>query len=206
MNLARLQDRLSRGMGLAAEKYGSLFTVYRPSGVNDPISDANRIIQIYAALQAVKTGSDIGHAAPFWSGIFDTLYTHQGDYLVSDSQTFFIQSLPPQRSAQCVLTNRIVTIVRPGVADQGQYSGLYASPGEIVLSNWPAGLFASGGRVASSNGMDRAVGDWTMLLPSLPVMLRASDVISDDAGSTYVAGAAEATSSGWRVLLRQVGQ
>jgi hypothetical protein len=207
MNARKLQDLIAKGAGASARKLGSPYTVYRPKGANQPTRPQNRVIDVCAAFSAegsgLPQGPDYGQA--LWWGNFDASYTQAGDYLVGSYATYFIARQWPSLPIQCVLTNRVVTIVRPLPAQQGNYSGFFASPGELVISNWPASLLASGSHSVGLRPGETRLASWDLLLPGLPVDLMVADVVSDDIGGHYVVGSAEQSSLGWRLLVRQLG-
>jgi len=207
MDAQALQDRIAKGMAVVGRKLGLPYVVYRPKGANQPTQPYNRVIELNAAFSAegggMPHGPDFGKA--LWWGSFDCGYTQSGDYLVGAVATYFIARQWPGLPVQCVLTNRVVTIVRPLPAMQGTYSGFFASSGQLLISEWPASLLESGGHGGAVRATQTHLGVWDLLLPGLPVGLAASDVVTDDLGANYVVGAAEQSSLGWRVVVRQLG-
>jgi hypothetical protein len=207
MDAQTLQDLIAKGMGVAGRKLGALYAVYRPKGVTEPTQPQNRRIDLFAAFSAEGGGTPRGpdYGIALWWGIFDAGYTQSGDYLVGANATYFIARQWPGLPVQCVLTNRTVTIVRPLPAAQGSYSGFFASPGELVIAGWPASLLETGGHSVGLRPTETRLGSWELLLPILPVDLAVADVVTDDLGANYVIGAAEQSSLGWRLLVRQLG-
>jgi hypothetical protein len=207
MNAQILQDLIAKGMGVAGRRLGSPYIVYRPKGVSQPTQPQNRLIEICATFSAEGSGQPRGPAYgdPIWWGAFDAGYTQSGDYLVGPMATYFVARQWPGLPVQCVLTNRVVTIVRPLAAAQGTYSGFFASPGQLVISEWPASLLESDRHSVGLRSAENRLGSWELLLPALPVALSVADVVTDDLGSNYVVGAAEQSSLGWRLLVRQLG-
>jgi len=207
MDAQRLQNLIAKGLGAAGRKLGAPYWVYRPKGVLQPTRTQNRMIQISAAFFAEGGGAPHGpeYGEALWWGSFDAAYTQAGDYLVGAQATYFVARQWPGLPIQCVLTNRVVTIVRPLPAQQGRYSGLFSSQGELVISGWPASLLASGSHSVGLKPTDTRLGSWSLLLPGLPVDIQVADVVTDDLGGNYVVGSAEQSSLGWRVLVRQLG-
>ncbi len=205
MDARALQDRISKGMGVAARRAGCLFGLYRPAGVVQPVSPGNRIMD----LPAVFVPNGRRHAAAYgqslWTGTFDNSYTQPGDYLTNASETYFVASQLPGLDVQCVLTNRIVSMVRPMPAMQGGYSGFFSTPGDVVITAWPACLLENGGDAGGGRVGETRFGGWTLLLPPLPAPPQTGDVVSDDLGGAYVVGSAEQSVLGWRLAVRQVG-
>jgi hypothetical protein len=207
MDAQKLQNLIAKGLGAAGRKLGAPYGVYRPKGVLQPTRSHNRVIEICAAFSAEGEGPPHGpdYGEALWWGSFDAAYTQAGDYLVGPQATYFVARQWPGLPIQCVLTNRVVTIVRPLPAQQGSYSGLFSSPGELVISGWPASLLASGSHSVALKPAETRLGSWNLLLPVLPVNLQVADVVTDDLGGNYVVGSAEQSSLGWRVLVRQLG-
>jgi len=201
-----LDNLIAKGMGVAARKLGRPFNVFRPDGAMQPLAPQNRVIKLFAVFQAeggAPHAPDYGEA--LWQGIFDSVYTQAADYLVGPRETYFVAAQKPLLPVQCVLTNRVVTVVRPAPAAQGGYSGLYATSGERVIMGWPCSLLEAGGRGAGAALTETRFGNWVMLLPALPVPIEVADVVSDERGSTYVVSIAEQSTLGWRLLVRQIG-
>ncbi len=205
MDASTLQDRISKGMGAAARRAGSLFSLYRPPGIVQPVSAGNRILDLPALFAPFGKRPGAAYGQSLWSGTFDSSYTQPGDYLASASATYFIASQLPGLDVQCVLTNRVVSIVRPTPAMQGGYSGFFSTPGEVVITAWPACLLESGGHAEGGRVGETVFGGWTLLLPTLPTRPQTADVVSDDIGGAYVVGSAEQSVLGWRLTVRQVG-
>ena len=205
MDIVALQDRIARGMSVAARKLGSVCIVYRPRSINRPIDDGNQIIKLFAAF---KPGGSVGfgsaHFQPLWRGVFDASHTRPGDYIVGVDGVYFVAMQQSAGLVQCVLTNRKITIVRPSLSSQGGYSGLYASDGQAVIVGWPVALFEDGSNPRSVKAGTSSLGGWTALLPLLPAAPQLADVMTDDAGGTYIITAAEQSSIGWRLLARQI--
>ena len=206
MDAGALQDKISKGLGVAARKCGTPYTVYRPSGPLQPVNPRGRVIELSAYFTpgdgGLNRGASYGQAV--WQGVFDASYTQPGDYLVGDRDTYFVAVQTPGAPVQCVLVNRVVTLVRPTAAMQGGYSGFFATPGEPLVILWPGSLLEAGGHGGSRIGETR-FGGWTLLLPRLPATPQTADVVSDDLGNAFTVGSAEETIFGWRLLLRQVG-
>jgi hypothetical protein len=201
-----LQDKISRGMGLAARKLGTPFIVYRPKCAANPLSSRNRVIKLYASFNAederFRTVSGFGR--PVWWGVFDASYTQPGDYLVGASGTYFICAQRPLLPVQCVATNRVVQILRAAAPVSGGYSGFSAATAVPVISGFPASLLEAGTRSGETDVRAEKLGGWTLLLPVLPAPPEAGDVVIDDHSQNYVVGAAEQSALGWRLLVRQI--
>jgi hypothetical protein len=206
MDGQKLQALMMKGLAAAGRLLGTPYVVYRPKGPNQPTNPRNRLIVLKAAFAAQGTGTPVApnYGQPLWQGKFDARYTRAGDYLVGESGVFFVARQWLGLQVQCILTNRTVTIVRPTAAVQGNYSGFFASPGERVIIGWPASVLESGSHSTSGKPSETKLGNWEILLPVLPVSLHVADVVEDDLGATYVIGAAEESSLGWRLFVRQL--
>ncbi len=206
MDGQKLQSLMAKGLAASGRMLGAPYVVYRPNGVSRPTRAQNRIVVLNAAFAAEGGGTPRApdYGQPLWQGSFDSSLTQAGDYLVGTRTSFFVAQQWPGLPVQCVLTNRIVTIVRPLPAVQGNYSGFFASPGETVILAWPASLLEAGGHAADLRQGETRLGSWQLLLPVLPVSPQVADVVTDDLGATYVIGAAEQSTLGWRLLVRQL--
>jgi len=204
MNAARLQDRIGRGMGVAARNSGAPVSVYRPKTTVRPIVSQNRIVDLCALFLPSGAGGSVGYGMPLWRGVYDTAYTKAGDYLVGDDATFFIASQKPGLPAQCVITNRVVSIVRPAASVSGGYSGFYSVSATPILTEWCASLLEAGGRSASASFEGTRLGGWTVLLPPYSFGIQAGDLINDDTNGAYVVGAVEEGTLGWRLTALRV--
>ena len=205
MDASALQDRISKGMGAAARHAGADFSVFRPAGIVAPISPGNRIIDLPAIFTPGSGRAGPQYGQSLWTGTYDSSYTQAGDYLAGLSDIYFVASQLPGLDVQCVLTNRVVSIVRPLPAMQGGYSGFFSTPGAVVITQWPGCLLESGGHPDGGRVGETRFGGWTLYLPLLPAAPQIADVISDDLGGAYVVGSAEQSVLGWRLLVRQVG-
>ena len=206
MDGRKLQALMMKGQAASGRMLGTPYVVYRPKGAAQPINPRNRRFTLSAAFAAEGNGLPAApnYGQPLWQGKFDPTYTQAGDYLVGESGSFFIAQQWPAMPVQCVLTNRVVTIVRPTAAAQGNYSGFCASPGERVILGWPANVLENGAHSTGGRPAETRLGNWVILLPALPVAPHVADVVEDDLGATYVIGAAEQSSLGWRLFVRQL--
>jgi hypothetical protein len=200
-----LQDRVSRGMGVAARRVGIPYVVSRPCGATSPLAARNRVIKLCAAFEPGNSrGRAIsGYGGLLWLGIFDNSYTQAGDYLANCDTVYFVAAQLPLVPVQCVLTNRVIDILRPTSPVDGAYSGMVAETAEIVLAAWPACIQALH---AGTKGAppDSRFGSWTVLLPRLPADPQVADTVTDDVGRTFAVAAAEETELGWRLIVRQI--
>lgn len=202
-----LQDRIQRGLGVAARRIGSIHEVMRPQGVGPPLARANRVLRLHASFNAedptYRKPQRYGRA--LWWGVFDSAQTRSGDYLVGPDATYFVAAQQPLLPIQCVRTNRVVTVWRPlgaGGAGASGYGGVRELAGERLIERWPASILAGGGGGAGTLPGQAGAGSWVVLLPRLPVALRPADLLRDETDQGYLVEAAEESDLGWRVMAR----
>ena len=204
----RLQDLISRGLGVAARQIGTDYDAYRATSPSYPLARTNRYLRLPAAFSnettSFKRAVAFGQAA--WSGIFDTGYTQVGDYLQGQGGTFFIAAQPNLLPTLCILTNRTLSVFRPTIpleVGPTTYSGVTRTTLLPVLTEWPASVL--GGRVGAPGELPGDVGTplWTILLPCTTVQLMATDLVRDDVGLSYAIASAELTQLGWRITAKQ---
>jgi hypothetical protein len=211
MDPAHLQDRIHWGLNAAARAIGIETDVFRPSGVSEPLDPRNRFLRLRAAFTAQdgRFAQPSGYGDTLWHGVFDAAYTKPGDYLVQQQVTWFVASQQRLLPVLCVQTNRIVTFWRPAApANTGvnNYGGVAAETNTPLLMDWPASLrgASGGGRPDSDLPSDSSIPYWTVLLPAFPgILLRPSDLMTDDLGRNAVVTAAELTDLGWRIAAKQ---
>jgi hypothetical protein len=207
----RLQDRISRGLGVAARKIGVRTDAFRPAGTANPLAPANRFLRLQAAFSAMdgQFSKPSAYGAALWQGVFDSAYTKPGDYLVQDMGTWFVAAQQHLLPALCVRTNRTVSFSRaaaPASSGVNAYGGLTTSTTTQLVTGWPANVLgvAGGGRPEAGLPTDGAIPYWTVLLPApTGVLLRPADIMTDDLGRTATVAAAELTDLGWRLTVKQ---
>ena len=131
MDAETLSDRVSRGMGVAARVFGTLYDAYRPRGASDPLRPELRFLRLPAAFDGGNPGyrRPTGYEAA-QRGIFDSAYLQVGDLLRGARGVLFVALLPPLDRPLCVLTNAVVRASREaGPAEVGlaEYGGVVAS-------------------------------------------------------------------------------
>lgn len=206
MDAMTLQDRISRGLGVAARRIGSPHEVFRPSGPLAPLTRDKRLVRLHASFSAEDARFDkpAAYGRAVWWGVFDAAYTQPGDYLVGAHGTFFVAAQQPLLPVLCVQANRTVSVGRPGAPSGGVggYGGVQPAATAPLLLGWPASVLGVAAGTAGVLPGDGGLGTVTVLLPSLPVALRTGDLIEDDLGRTLVAGLVEETALGWRLVAR----
>ena len=222
MDGPRLQDLISRGMGMAARQAGVVCDAYRPCDGFNPLAPTNRYLQLTAAFNAEDPGFRRANAygRPVWYGVFDSAYTRPGDYLAERDGTrvWFIARQPWLLPVVCVLTNRVVSFARPAapmLPGINSYGGVLRANLVPLLVDWPASLLAggTGEREPAELPSDVRLGGYSVLVPAGPRLtaacdgasqttLRADDLMTDDLGRNYVVSSAELSEMGWRLLVK----
>lgn len=209
-----IQARVYAGYAKAAKVIGLPFSMYRPTAANAPLS--NLVGTLKAAMDSTpnykfKKPNEYGDAT--WYALIDDATAQAGDYLVNASGTYFIagkQFLLPVIVVEC---NRSLKITRQqaqtGVGAVG-YGGNVPSQEVDVLgvanAFWPASILLGG---KSQQGVDLPAGvknvGWRILLPpSVPITIKAGDIVTDDLGRRYAIDGAELTDLGWRINAQEV--
>ncbi|MBV8524328.1 MAG: hypothetical protein JOY71_19735 [Acetobacteraceae bacterium] len=206
-----IQDKISRGLGVAARKIGAPAHAYRPRGVNNPIAPANRFLRLQAAFSAPdgQFAKPSSYGNPLWHGVFDSAYTKPGDYILQNGSVWFIAAQQSLLPVLCVQTNRVISIARPAAPNAtgvNGYGGVRLTEANPLIADWPASVLGlgSGGQPTAGLPADSTVALWTVLLPAVHgVTLREADLLRDDLGRTAIISAAELSDLGWRLTVKQ---
>lgn len=216
MDSATLQNRIYKGYAKAAQRIGPTYTLYRPSTSTNPIVPGNVIATLPASFNAedmtYKKPNKYGH--PVWYCLVDGTQTRPGDYLVNGNTTYFIAAMQLTLPIIAVDCNRRVRIGRmppKNIPGDAGYSGVVESQETDVLgtsgtggsfvSGWPASILM-GGRSDKDSVLPSGVkssGVVILLPPSVPIVIKESDMIQDDLGREYAIYTAEQTDLGWRI-------
>ena len=203
MDAVRLRDIISRGMGNAARVIGSDYDVFRTRSPRDPLSSGNRIMRLPVILDNGASGHRRARGFErVLRATFDGIAIRSGDYLRGPRGTLFVAALPPMERALCVLTNKVVDVLRPGGPDGvglNGYGGLIEATLETVLAGWPVQMTTTGtaGQGALPGDGGRSV--CSFLFPVTPVAIKASDLLQDEAGARYVVRTCDGSEMGWHV-------
>jgi hypothetical protein len=210
MTPAQIQDLIAKGMGVAARQIGARCDAFRPRGPSAPVSLSCRYMQLPASFNAEDASYERpnGYGRATWFGVFDAAYTQPGDYLAGPPGVFFIAAQPPLLPVLCVRTNRTISAIRPAAPSApgvNAYGGLTLAGATVLLTGWPASVLSAGNGQGLGVDLpgDTRVPFCTVLLPVTPVVLRSSDVLTDDLGRNFVISSAESTDLGWRLLCKQ---
>lgn len=209
-----IQTRVYAGYAKAAKVIGLPFSLYRPLTANSPLG--NLVGTLKAAMDSTpdykfKKPNEYGDAT--WYALIDDATAQAGDYLVNANGTYFIagkQFLLPVIVVEC---NRTAKITRQqaqtGVGAVG-YGGNVPSQEVDVLGApgafWPASILF-GGKSQQGVGLPAGVNNigWRILLPpSVPITIKAGDIVTDDLGRRYAIDGAELTDLGWRINAQEV--
>lgn len=204
MNQALMLAKTAAGWGKVALYLGVTCQQYRPAGTSEVITPGNLV----GPLAAFFSPSEPSQEQPQWIGQFDFSGSLPGDYLVTPSGvSYFIGTQQPFLPIICVQTNSIVSLVRPagisGILGSG-YSGVVISSDNTLLESWPASLLAAGKAKQGELPDDEGLGVWVLLLPALPVTPAVADLVTDGLRRCFVVTAAEVTSLGWQLHVKQV--
>jgi hypothetical protein len=211
MDPAHLQDRIHWALNTAARAIGIQTDAYRPSAVSEPLDPVNRFLRLRAAFTAPdgRFARPNAYGDALWHGVFDAAYTRPGDYLVQEGAIWFIAAQQRLLPVLCVRTNRVVAFWRPAAPTNtgvNTYGGVTTATNAPLLTNWPANVLGASGRGQPESDLpnDSSIPYWTVLLPAFPgVILRPSDLMTDDLDRNAVVAAAELTELGWRITVKQ---
>lgn len=220
MDGATIQQRIYAGRGKAALRVGRPCSLFRPLTSTAPLGNPQGTMLAAFNSGDSKYLNPNTYGDPIWYADLDGRVTRQGDYLVRalDGEIWFIagqQELLPIIAINCNRTLRISRQAGAGstVGLQGYSSSSPCDPSGMtdLLGNagamWPVAILL-GGR-AQLNGTHLPSGvqqaGWKILLPpSVPVMLNAGDIATDDTGRRYALIAAESTDLGWRCIAYEI--
>lgn len=210
MDGATLQTKIYAGYGQAAKRIGFNCQLYRPASPLNPLQSAS-----IATLPASFTDNGFRftkpneYGDPTWMGLFNGNQTQPGDILVGPQGMFFIAAMQKTLPIYCIQAERLVSVLRV-VMDSAVgaigYGGDTPATEQVLMSGWPASILQ--GTKGETNEAklpgDVRVPWWIVLMPAWPgLVLRTSDIITDDLGRKYAISSAELTDMGWRMTARQ---
>lgn len=220
MDGATIQDRIYAGRGKAALRIGLDCRLYRPLSAAAPLGN------LVGTIKAAFNSGDSTYRSPnlpgdaIWYADFDGRTTQTGDYLqrLYDGNLWFIAAQQQMLPIVCIDCNRSVRVSRPTITagmvglqsygsaspcDPSSMTDIIGSPGAL----WPASILLGGRSQKSGTGLPAAVNQsgWRIMLPvSLPVVLQAADIVTDELGRRYSVEAAEQSDTGWRLNTKEV--
>ena len=213
-----IQARVYAGYAKAARVIGVTYKLYRPTNVSNPLT--NLVGTLLAALDnspAYDFKQPNEYGDPTWFALINDATTLAGDYLVNSSVissgTYFIagkQFLLPVIAVECNRTLKITRQIAVTAVGAVGYSGIVTGQEVDVLGSnanqWPASILL-GGRKEPAAKLPAGVKNagWKILLPpSVPIVLMAGDIVTDDLGRRYAIDTAELSDLGWRMLANEI--
>ncbi len=214
MDGATLQSKAYAGYAKAAQRIGTSFSQYRPSGANNPTAAPARNSSLLASFNAedFTYGRPNKYGKPTWFALLDGSQTEPGDYLIGNAGegTYFIAAQQPLLPILAVQCNRTVSFYRPVSQTQvgaiSGYEGNTPDTQKPLALSWPASVLQGTKGEANKVGLPGDVRSpwWVVLVPNLPgVTLDSSDIIEDDIGRRYIVSSAEQTDLGWRITAQE---
>lgn len=210
MDAAKLRNKVYIGYGKAAQRIGYVAQQFRAASAFNPLQTT--------PLQSLNASftTNFNYSAPnkygqaTWFGVFDGRQFVVGDFLSSpEDGVFFVAAMQTTLPIYCVQANRIISVLRTSQSDSGGvigYGGTTAENEVALMTGWPASILnGTKGEKSPVNLPADAKTPWYLLLfPSYgDIILRTSDVITDDIGRRYIVSSAELTDMGWRVTAMQ---
>ncbi|WP_435607714.1 hypothetical protein [Pseudomonas knackmussii] len=209
MDGTKLQAKIYKGYGQAAKRIGFTYQQFRATSANNPL--ATTPLQSLPASFTTKfdysAPNKYGQAT--WLGLFDATQFQPGDFLVGHQGTFFVAAMQDTLPIYCVQANRTVTLLRVAMEDKvGQigYGGDTPATEVPLMQNWPASILQGTKGEANEAKLPGDVRTpwWAILMPAWPgIVIRTSDILTDDLGRKYVISSAELTDMGWRMTAMQ---
>lgn len=211
MDAAKLRSKVYIGYGKAAKRIGYSAQQYRALSAFEPLQ--TKPLQTLPA----SFTTNFNYSAPnkygqaTWIGVFDAREFTLGDFLVSPQDgTFFVAAMQTSLPVFCVQTNRTISVLRTAQQEgsggvQG-YGGGTAENEIAIMSGWPASILqGTKGEKSPVNLPADAKTPWyAILFPGYgDIVLRTSDIITDDIGRRYVVSSAELSDMGWRITAMQ---
>jgi hypothetical protein len=209
MDFAKLQRKIYVGYGKAAQRIGPPNTIYRATGAFTPMGSNIITLPVSYNAEDMKYGRPNKYGKPTWFGLFDGTLAHVGDYLVGQQGTFFIAEMQLTLPILVVECNRTINFLRsPASNDVGAlgYNGTTTQNEVPLMTGWPASVLQG---TKGEKGDAVLPGDarspwWSILVPYCAgVVLRTSDIGTDDLNRRYTVSSAELTDAGWRITAMQ---
>ena len=193
-------------------QYGRHFDVVRPASAADPLAN-----NLGSALAYIYRNPK-GHGDADWLMMIGEGLAKPGDYLVREGETYIYGLKPFMLPAQAMRCNHTIAVLRAparaAVGAQG-YGGLCIAEGTVALgalnldrslaTGWPCSILIGGRQgIGAHLPMSVANGGFEVMLPkTVPITLRASDVLLDNLGRRFVADTCEFSELGWRLAVKE---
>ncbi|MBA4710543.1 hypothetical protein [Aquitalea aquatica] len=209
MNGSKLIAKVYKGYGKAVQRIGFSYQQFRATSPNSPlVTTAQQSLPCsFTTNFTFSQPNKYGQAT--WLGIFDGTNVEPGDFLVGRQGTYFVAAMQDLLPIYCVQCNRTVSVLRVSMdssVGQVEYGGDTVASEQVLMSGWPASVLQ--GTKGEQNDA-KLPGDvrtpwWAILMPAWPgIVLRTSDIITDDIGRRYTVSSAELTDMGWRITAMQ---
>jgi hypothetical protein len=211
MDGVRLADRLAYGAGCAARRAGFLHDAYRPEGPADPVDPARRFLRLCVAFVLPEGGvaAPAALGMPYRQAWADWSYLCAGDYLAGPEGVAFIVTIEPPKPMLVVMTNAVVSLVRPAapvLAGLNGYGAITPGAETALISRFPASLLVGGIGDRTRQGLpdDMRVPGFIAMLPAVAgVAPRVGDILLDGQEQKYGVTAVEVLGAVWRLSLVQ---
>jgi hypothetical protein len=211
MDGVKLADRLAYGAGCAARRTGFLHDAYRPDGPADPVELARRFLRLCVAFVLPEGGvaAPAALGMPYRQAWADWSYLCTGDYLAGPEGVVFIAAIEPPKPMLVVMTNAVVSVVRPEaplLAGLNGYGAITPGTETTLISRFPASLLAGGMGDRTKQGLpdDTRVPGFIAMLPVVTgVIPRVGDLLMDEQNRKYTVTAVEVLGAVWRFSLVQ---
>lgn len=209
MDGATLQSRIYKGYGQAAKRIGYQYQQYRANSAINPLT-TTLIQSLFCSFTTnfnFNQPNKYGQAT--WLGLFDASLVKPSDILVGHQGVYFVAAMQDTLPIYCVQCNRTISVLRVTSDTSvgiGSYGGDTSVNETVLMSGWPASILQ--GTKGEANDA-KLPGDvrtpwWAILFPAFDgVVLRTSDIITDDIGRRYIISSAELTDMGWRITAMQ---
>ena len=221
--LQSAQASLNAGYGKLANAIGQPSNIYRASGVNDPVSNANLIANLSVRLDPSASFSATvvsSYNKPILYAAIDRTGLLVGDYIVqADTTTVFINAMQDIVPTSSVLCNEVISIYRPAAAPPtpqaggvpyNNYNGDTANngKGDPLAMNWPASVLQGPKGERSELQLPNDIREpWVaILMPAIPgVSIQTTDQFFTADGRRYVISSVELTRLGYRLTADDSG-
>jgi len=231
MNADQINAKIYAGRGKVALRLGSSNVVYRPFKASNPLT--NPIATISASFNSGDNKYAMPNMPgdPIWFGDFDARITQAGDYLVRSSDATNIKYIASQQPLLPIIViecNRSIMLSRSnintGISEPTKIGAMPYVGVSVLLSVDVFGTSAASGgfigwpcSIIQGKGGSRVQGalptsslslfGWSIMLPSsIPEIIRAGDVLTDDLNRNYSVSGAELTDIGWRIAAVEIHQ
>lgn len=208
MDATTLQAKVYSGYGKAALRIG------KPSQVFHPIDPLAPLFQSQVSVDAAFT-QDMQFSKPnkygqaTWWCLADAAHFSAGDYLQNEDGIWFIaakQHLLPILAVGCNRTISVKRVTQDGSFGAKGYGGTTPEKEIPIMQGWPASVLqgTKGEKNPAALPQDERIPWWSILLPhfkdfATEIIIKVSDIITDDLGRRYVVSSPELTDLGWRI-------